>query len=107
MRYHPTRRDEENAMTKRLYLLALISALLFAGAAGAQGLIMDMVANKVIQKYQQSTCEQLWQQKGQPKSAQEQEMVQLLRGDPQARTAFIDKVAGPIVNKMFDCGMIP
>jgi hypothetical protein len=34
-------------------------------------------------------------------------MVQLLRGDPQARTAFLDKVAGPIVNKMFECGMIP
>ena len=25
--------------------------------------MMDMVANKVIQKYQSSTCEQLWQEK--------------------------------------------
>ena len=69
--------------------------------------ILDQIANKVIQKYQQSTCEQLWQKKGEAKSEREQEVIQLLRGDPQMRQAFIDKVAGPIANKMFECGMIP
>jgi len=33
--------------------------------------------------------------------------VNFLRNDPQARFAFIDKVAAPIANKMFECGMIP
>jgi hypothetical protein len=66
-----------------------------------------MIADKVIQKYQQASCEQLWQQRGQPQSAQEQEAIQLLRSDPQMRTAFINKVAAPIANKMFACGMIP
>ena len=33
--------------------------------------------------------------------------MQILRGNPQMRTAFINKVAPPIVNKMFECGMIP
>ncbi len=72
--------------------------------------IMDAMANKVIQKYQQSTCEQLWQQKSQknkPQSVQEQEAVSLLRSDPQMRAAFINKIAPPIANKMVDCGMIP
>ena len=72
--------------------------------------IMDMITDKVIQKYQTSTCEQLWQQKAQPKkkpSQQEQEMLTLLRNDPQMRAAFINKIAPPIANKMFDCGMIP
>jgi hypothetical protein len=72
--------------------------------------LMDMIADKIIQKYQTSTCEQLWQQKAQPKkkpSAQEQDMITLLRNDPQMRTAFINKIAPPIANKMFDCGMIP
>jgi hypothetical protein len=32
--------------------------------------------------------------------------VQLLQGDPQMRAAFINKVAAPIANKMFECGMI-
>ena len=34
-------------------------------------------------------------------------VIEFLRQDPQMRTAFIDKVAGPIVNKMFECGLIP
>ena len=67
----------------------------------------DTVASKIIQKYQQSTCEQLWNQKSQPKSAKEQEVIRLLRGDPQMRSAFIDQVAAPIANRMFECGMIP
>jgi hypothetical protein len=94
-------------MNKRVYLLAGVSALCAAGIAGGQGMIMDMVANKVIQKYQGASCEQLWQQKGQPKSPEEEKAVNFLRNDPQARQAFFDKVAGPIVNKMFECGMIP
>jgi hypothetical protein len=73
--------------------------------------IMDKVADKIIQKYQASTCEQLWQekaqQKEQPKSVQEQKAIAILRNDPQMREAFITKVAAPIANKMFECGMIP
>jgi hypothetical protein len=97
-------------MSRRSYLLALLFALLYVSVIGAQQYpIMDMVANRVIQKYQSSTCEQLWQQKankGQP-SQQEQEAIQVLRNNPQMRIAFINKVAPTVVNKMFECGMIP
>jgi hypothetical protein len=31
----------------------------------------------------------------------------MLKADPQMRAAFIAKVAPPIANKMFECGMIP
>ena len=34
-------------------------------------------------------------------------VMQFLREDPQMRTNFFNKVSGPIVNKMFECGMIP
>ncbi len=94
-------------MTTRLCLVALVSALLLVGTAGAQYPILDLIATKVIQKYEQSTCEQLWQQKGEPKPAMEQELIQNLRNDPQMRTHFLNKVAGPIANKMFECGLIP
>ena len=94
-------------MMKPLYLFALVPALLFVGVAGAQHPLLDMAANKVIQKYQQSTCEQLWEQKGKPKTAQEQEIITFLRGDAQMRTEFINRIAGPVANKMFECGMIP
>ncbi len=94
-------------MTKHLCFVALGLVLLVVGVAGAQYPILDMVATKVIQHYQQSNCEQLWEQRGKPKTAQEQELIQILRNDPQMRTAFLNKVAGPIANKMFECGMIP
>ncbi len=94
-------------MNKRVSLLVIVLALCGAGVAAGQGRILDMVANKVIQKYQTSSCEQLYQQKGQPKSQEEERAVQFLKSDPQARTTFINQVAGPIVNKMFECGMIP
>ena len=94
-------------MVKRVFLVAVALALLPVGVAGAQHPLLDMIANKVIQKYQQATCEQLWQQKTEPKPAREQEFVQMLRNDAQMRTAFIDKVAAPMANKMFECGLIP
>ena len=102
---------EQKVMSRCFYLFVLVSivsALLLPALAGAQEYpIMNRVADKVIQKYQNASCEQLWQEKGQPKPAMEQEAVQLLRADPQMRAAFIDKVAAPIANKMFECGMIP
>ncbi len=97
-------------MVKRPYLCVLLLPLLYLSVAEAQQYpIMDMVANKVIQKYQQSTCEQLWEKKSAktPPSAEEQKVIGFLKSDPQMRTAFINKVAAPIANKMFQCGLIP
>jgi hypothetical protein len=99
-------------MNKRLLSFAMLPALLYAGIAFAQQYpIMDMMADNLIQKYQQSSCEQLWHERaekqGRPKPQREQEAVQILRDDPQMRTAFINRVAAPILNKMFECGMIP
>ncbi|MGA9724033.1 MAG: hypothetical protein WBQ86_16355 [Candidatus Binatus sp.] len=84
-----------------------LPVLLFAGVASAQYPLLDAAANRTIQKYQYSSCEQLWQQRGQPKSQREQEAVNFLHNDPQMRRMFIDKVAAPIANKLFECGMIP
>jgi len=96
---------------KRRYLFgAVLSVLLFGGVAGAQydqHPLLDKVSNKVIQKYQNSSCEQLWAERGQPKSQREQEAVNFLRSDPQMRQMFINRVAAPVANKLFECGMIP
>ena len=95
---------------KRHYLFALMLALLYVSAGNAQQYpMMDTIANKVIQKYQTATCEQLWQEKAKkaPPSEQEKNAIQMLKSDPQMRQAFINKIAAPIVNKMFECGMIP
>jgi hypothetical protein len=94
-------------MKKHFLVRFGLLASLFLGAAVAQHPVLDMVANKVISKYQTATCEQLWVQKSEPKSAQEQEIIQMLRNDASIRTEFLNKVAAPIANKMVECGLIP
>ena len=95
-------------MIGRMLPFAVVTGLgVLAGIAYAQFPLLDMAADKVVQKYQSSTCEQLWEARGKPKSEREQELIQMLRGDPQMRTAFINKIAAPVANKMFECGLIP
>jgi hypothetical protein len=96
-----------------LLLPTVVGAALFAfvvATAEAQPYpIADKVADKVIAKYQNSSCEQLAAKKaaGAAPSAMQGRAVQLLRQDAQMRTYFISKIAAPIANKMFECGMIP
>ena len=93
-------------MMRRLF--ALVPALLFAGVAAAQQYpLMDMMADRVIQRYREASCEQLWERRGKPKPEEEKNLIELMRGDPQMRTAFINKIAAPVANKMFECGMVP
>jgi hypothetical protein len=101
-------------MIRRVAFASLFTAaiaLLCAAVNAQQYPIMDKIADKVIQKYQQSTCEQLWQERAEkgkaPKPQMEQEALEMLKSDSQMRAAFINKVAAPIANKMFECGMIP
>ena len=97
-------------LTVSFGLLSLLAVGIYSQKAQAQqNPILDMVASKVIQKYQSSTCEELWIKKSEkaPPSAEEQRVLQFLKSDPQMRTIFINKVAAPVVNKMFECGMIP
>jgi len=72
-----------------------VVALLYLSAHGAQEYpIMDMVANKVVQKYQRASCEELWKERaerGQTRSPQEQHAIEILRNDPKMREAFINK----------------
>jgi hypothetical protein len=96
-------------MIRRSYFYALVIGLLYVSVANAQYPVVDAIANKVAQKYQQSSCEQLWQQRSQrkPPTQQEQEAAQMLRNDAKMRASFVNIVAAPVVNKMIECGMIP
>jgi hypothetical protein len=100
-------------MIRRSYLFALAPLLLYVGIAVAQESypIMEKVAEQVIQKYQTSSCEQLAMQKSHPPTGEraviEHRVIEMLHNDPQMRTAFLNRVAAPIANKLFECGMIP
>jgi len=92
---------------KSLGAVTAVSALIVAGACTGQGMLQDYAADQVIKKFQGATCEQLKAQKLAPPSEKEKTAVAFLRSDDQARKLFIDKIAAPVLNKMFECGMIP
>lgn len=91
-------------------VVSIVSALLLAGVAAAQQFqMLDKIANKVIQKYQTSSCQQLMEEKieNKPKPEMEQKLLYMLHNDPAMRAEFFNRVAVPIATKLFECGMIP
>lgn len=92
-------------------LLMLIAVFPPGSAQQSEYPMMEKVAQKVIEKYQKSSCEDLKAQKAQPpdpqQAAMKQKVVGVLKNDPKMREQFLNKVAGPIANKLFECGMVP
>ena len=92
---------------------SVFSLALFAStAAMAQsGMLVDYAADQMVAKFQTSSCEELKADKEKPKTdeqkAKAQSAKEFLQNDAQARAAFVDKVAAPVLNKMFECGMLP
>jgi hypothetical protein len=99
--------DKEREVKRSFGVAVFVSALIVAGAVAAQGVLVDAAADKVIAKYQAATCDQLKAQKSEPPGEKEKIALDLLRGDSKARVAFVDKIAAPVLNKMFECNMIP
>ncbi len=95
-------------------LMVFAFAFCFVTIGGSQSSpypMADQVAQQVIAHYQQSSCDTLWKERIQGPGAQKQQQMQTavaaLRENPQMREYFINKIAAPIVNKQFECGMIP
>ncbi|MEA5441433.1 hypothetical protein [Cyanobium gracile] len=92
---------------RRMACLGVAAVLAAAAPAQAQSPVVNLVAKKVIERYQKSTCDQLWAARSERRGSQEQRVLDMLNDEPQMRQAFIDQVAGPVMNKLFVCGMIP
>ena len=95
-------------------LLVLTVSAPSASPQQSQYPILDKVAQKVIVKYQTTSCADLKAKKEAPKPAQsddqaqmKQKVVMMLRNDPKMREHFLNMIGGPIANKMFECGMVP
>jgi hypothetical protein len=95
-------------------LLVLIASAPSASPQQSQYPILDKVAQKVIDKYRTTSCADLQAKKEAPKpfepadqAQMKQKVVMLLHNDPKMREHFLNMIAGPIANKMFECGMVP
>jgi len=96
-------------MSRTAGVASLIAAFVVAGAAGAysQGMMLNFAAERVVEKYKTSSCEDLRKMRSEGPSFKEKEAIAYLHSDDQARIAFIDKIAAPVANKMFECDMFP
>ncbi|NEO84400.1 MAG: hypothetical protein F6J87_09125 [Spirulina sp. SIO3F2] len=83
----------------------------------SQDKLVELAANLVIEKYQTASCEEVAQmqptsgdtiQGGDEKEAAlKKKAIELLKNNPELREQFINRVAGPMANKMFECDLVP
>jgi len=79
--------------------------------------LLEAISNLVIQKYEAADCEELSamqspsdkgsQAGGGQDAAMQEKAIALLKQNPEIREKFLNRVAPPIANKMFDCNVIP
>jgi hypothetical protein len=98
--------------------LSLVMAIFLATSFGSNVFaqkskypLMEEIAQSVVQKYQSATCRDLQRHVTKEPTGQEAEFreaaIRLLENNAEMRKEFINRVAAPIVNKLFECGMIP
>jgi hypothetical protein len=92
------------------WFIAGIIAALACSSAYSQFFAMEIVSDKVIARFEQATCQKLWEERAQGPNRQlteqEQRAVQVLQNDPRIRTDFFNRISAPVLEKMFQCGMI-
>jgi hypothetical protein len=105
-------------VVRRVALLActfLVTASLFAYPASAQmrerikTKVVDDVANQMVAEIQSDSCPQFEAMLKQRKSGgtNSGKAGGMMKSDPAMRERFVNKVAGPLVNKMIDCDLLP
>lgn len=106
-------------MKKSHLCLILLTPLVMVSSACdrfvSKDVLLDTAANLVINKYQSSSCEEVAAMQPQPQqqakegaeAAVQAKAIEMLQNDPEMREKFINRVAGPIANRMFECNLIP
>ena len=88
------------------WFVAGILAAVVSSAAYSQFLAMDVASNRVIERFERATCQMLWEERAQgqnrPLTPEEQRVAQILRDDAD----FFNRISAPVLNKLFECGMI-
>jgi hypothetical protein len=85
---------------------------------GGRPQVASLIADQFVNRINQSSCTDFRsslyrledRQSGksvQQKNATRDRLMDAAQSNPEIRKVFIDRVAGPLANKMFDCGMIP
>ena len=106
------------AAIRRCVFLAAASGIAtasFAAPASAQmrmsmkDKIVDSVANSMVSSIQSDSCADFAAMLKKRKSggSSSSKAGGMMKNDPAARQRFVNKVSGPLVNKMIDCDLLP
>lgn len=69
--------------------------------------MIDGVANEMVSSIQSDSCAQYAATMKSRKSGGGSKAGGMMKKDPAARARSVDKVAGPLLNKMIDCDLLP
>jgi hypothetical protein len=104
---------------RRIGVGALVSVAVAFAALPVQAQMRQQMADKIavqaahtfVSKIQGESCSDfattMSQMKGNKSSGSSGSMSSKLKANAQARTDFVNIVAGPLLNKMIDCNMMP
>jgi hypothetical protein len=92
--------------------IALAASMLVPSYAGMRdrmkAKMMDSVADTMVSTIQTDSCPEFAAMMANRKSGgDDSSKSSKMKSDPAARQRFVDKVAGPLLNKMIDCDMLP
>jgi hypothetical protein len=95
--------------------IALASTLAVGAAAQNTGgpmrdRMIDAAANSMVQQIQTSSCASfasMLQSRKSGGGGGRRSTGSMIKQNPAARARFVNRVAGPLVNKMIDCDMLP
>ena len=92
---------------------AIFVSLSLASSGSAQTMrdrIVDSVANTMAHSIQTDSCADFAAMLKKHKSGSgsgASKASGMMKSDPAARARFVNKVAGPLLNKMIDCDLLP
>lgn len=78
--------------------------------------VVGVAADAVVNRISSSSCDDFAssleeakarKSKGGEGAEQKERLTNAMQRNPELRAEFINKVAGPLANKLFDCGLIP
>lgn len=101
-------------LTIALFSVGDVSSSLAQTQDPLEGEVVNAIAQKTIQKFSTSSCQDLAtsmaQGKQDPNTLKDQltaRFILKLRQDPQLTQQFFDQIATPVLTKLFECGLVP
>ena len=96
------------------YLLSTLLIFVLAPAVSAQpsGRMADTLGDAIVQEINTTSCDDFADRiqearSGNKKGGMRGRLKSMMTRNPQLRTQLVNKIAGPILNKLIDCNLLP